>query len=268
MELDGPLFFGSGESLLDEVERLSVSARHLILDFRHVDNIEASGAAALQRIARSLAESGIRLYIAGIRGDSVRARLIQTAGLRDHVPHDGWFPDIDHALEAAEDSLLRDRGMPVDDEAGCAWHDMDALRGLDVQQIENLRGYGQHLRLGRGAFVFRKGDLGNALYLVTMGRVEIRLNLHDEITSHRLVGLRPGTVFGELALLRGGIRSADAVVATEKAELLVMTGPNLDRLQQDRPDIARLFFRNIASLMAGRIASSSEDLRYALGGRH
>jgi CRP-like cAMP-binding protein len=117
----------------------------------------------------------------------------------------------------------------------------------------------------RGKHVFRRGDLGNALYLVVSGASK---SVSTCTTKSRLVGLLPGTVFGELALLRGGIRSADALVASGEAELLVLTGLTLERIKQKCPGVAHKFFRNIANLMSGCIASTSEDLCYALSSRY
>jgi len=57
-----------------------------------------------------------------------------------------------------------------------------------------------------GEVIFRSGDPGSALYLVTRGRASVHIR-HDD-GDIRLVTFAAGAVFGELALLDRGPRSA------------------------------------------------------------
>src|SRR5262245_39107704 len=62
-----------------------------------------------------------------------------------------------------------------------------------------------------GARLFRRGDSGDAMFLVESGRV--RISLHDEKGMElTLAELGPGDFFGEMALIDGKSRSADATV--------------------------------------------------------
>jgi CRP/FNR family cyclic AMP-dependent transcriptional regulator len=72
----------------------------------------------------------------------------------------------------------------------------------------------------KGDVLFRKGDEGNALYIIVKGRIKIALtsNQEDEIT---LAVFQNGDFFGEMALLDGMPRSADAVAA-ETTQLYIL----------------------------------------------
>ena len=72
----------------------------------------------------------------------------------------------------------------------------------------------------RGQTIFLKGDAGSSMMAVLSGRVRIGLIAADgkEIT---LNSIGPGEVFGEIALLDGKPRSADATAA-EDGTLLVL----------------------------------------------
>lgn len=72
----------------------------------------------------------------------------------------------------------------------------------------------------KGEVLFRKGDEGNAFYMIIKGRIKIALtsNQEDEIT---LAVFHEGDFFGEMALLDGLPRSADAV-AVEPTQLYVL----------------------------------------------
>ena len=65
-------------------------------------------------------------------------------------------------------------------------------------------------RFSRGELVFSRGDPGDRLYLVSEGQVRLAIGASDgRELSFQIVG--PGDLFGEIALLDGGPRSAEAV---------------------------------------------------------
>ncbi len=75
--------------------------------------------------------------------------------------------------------------------------------------------------LKKGEVLFRKGSEGNALYVIKSGSIRISLTSRDgdEIT---LAVFSEGDFLGEMALLDGMPRSADAV-ALEPTEVLVLS---------------------------------------------
>jgi CRP/FNR family cyclic AMP-dependent transcriptional regulator len=66
--------------------------------------------------------------------------------------------------------------------------------------------------------IFQQGDLADGLYLVTTGRVGIR-TLSEEGSEIFLNILEGGAVFGEIAAIDGGARTAGAI-AMERSDLL------------------------------------------------
>jgi CRP/FNR family cyclic AMP-dependent transcriptional regulator len=105
-----------------------------------------------------------------------------------------------------------------------------------------------------GTVIFQRGDPGREMILVTAGR--IRLSVLS--AEGRELGLRhaePGTLIGEIALLDGGPRSADATAATD-AEALVVSKSDLDRLIAARPQIALAFVR----FLCARLRDTTEQL--------
>ena len=113
VELSGALFFGTGEILADEVERLGRRARWIILDFRQVSSIDVSGAGALLRLSNRLHQHQARLLLAGLDPNEQRGRVVLGAA-RKALPVEIWYPDVDLALEAAEDALLAASGAAID----------------------------------------------------------------------------------------------------------------------------------------------------------
>ena len=94
----------------------------------------------------------------------------------------------------------------------------EALRLTDRQRLAALL---RKHTIKKGEVLFRKGDEGNAFYIIIKGRIKIALtsNQEDEIT---LAVFADGDFFGEMALLDGLPRSADAVAA-ETTQLYVLS---------------------------------------------
>jgi CRP-like cAMP-binding protein len=110
------------------------------------------------------------------------------------------------------------------------------FRHLPAPALEELS---QNLRLrhfGPGDTVFFEGDPGTSLCVIQGGRIKLSLIS----TSGREVIidlLGPGDVFGELALLDGEPRSADAV-ATESTDLLLLQRQDFLQFLEEHPKLS------------------------------
>ena len=91
-------------------------------------------------------------------------------------------------------------------------------------------------RYRRGESVFVTGDPGTSLCVVNAGRIKLALT-SNEGREVILDVLGPGEVFGELALLDGEPRSADAI-AVEPTELLLLQRDEFVRFLRAQPDAA------------------------------
>jgi CRP-like cAMP-binding protein len=91
-------------------------------------------------------------------------------------------------------------------------------------------------RYARGQVIFTQGDPGNSLCIIEEGRVRIVVG-SDEGKELVLRVLGPGDVFGELAVLDGEPRSADAV-AQEPCQLLLLQRSDFLEFIEARPKVA------------------------------
>ncbi|HET6522126.1 MAG TPA: Crp/Fnr family transcriptional regulator [Geminicoccaceae bacterium] len=91
---------------------------------------------------------------------------------------------------------------------------------LGGEELDRLLAYAHTASYPAGAVIFQKGDPGQSLMAVLRGRVKIsNVSLEGREAVHNLID--PGEVFGEIALLDGKERTADAT-ALEATELLVL----------------------------------------------
>ncbi len=107
---------------------------------------------------------------------------------------------------------------------------------LDDNATRELRNLLRRHRVSAGSALFRAGDQGDAMYLIEKGRVRISITDDDkkEIT---LAELAQGDFFGEMAIIDGKQRSADATIA-EDAQLAVLSREDFLRFIKNNPAVA------------------------------
>ncbi|HWX07127.1 MAG TPA: SulP family inorganic anion transporter [Bradyrhizobium sp.] len=228
IELQGALFFGTADRLAQIVDsETAKGTTAVLLELRRITEIDSTGGRILGDIDAALAARGVRLALV------LSGRTETAARLADIFQHDRFFPDIDRAIEWAEDELLRtaETGqaseLPLDQ--------VPLLRDFSAKQVDRLRGFLEPVTWPAGHIVFRHGDPGSALYLVTKGRASVHLR-HDD-GDIRLVTFAVGAVFGELALLDRGPRSATVTVDDDLAGF-GLNEESFAALREKQPDLA------------------------------
>src|SRR6202161_4784082 len=91
---------------------------------------------------------------------------------------------------------------------------------LGADELQRISGLCHTQQLSVGGVLFQKGDSGDALYGVRRGQIRIETGASDG-SRLTLNFLGPGDVFGEVAVLDGETRTANAA-AGESTELFVL----------------------------------------------
>jgi CRP/FNR family transcriptional regulator, cyclic AMP receptor protein len=125
---------------------------------------------------------------------------------------------------------------------------------LPPSNIEHLSQLATTRTYEAGQPIFLKGDPGNALMAVIKGRVRICSYSADE-GEVVLNVMRPGEVFGEIALIDGGERTASAF-ALELTELLVLSRHDFLTFLNRDPDACL----KLLQLMCQRLRWTTEHL--------
>ena len=109
-----------------------------------------------------------------------------------------------------------------------------------------------------GESVFREGDTGDTCYVVREGSVRVTRR-HSDGRVITLAELRPGAIFGELAMFGGETRSA-SVEALEPTRALAILSGDIRRLMLAHPEIAVKMLEGLANRLRAaneRIARQS-----------
>ncbi len=267
LELEGALFFGNIEQLNQAAESMPQGTRVLVLDLRRVTTVDDTGAHGLAQLGPRLQRRGVRLLLAHVQTSQALGRRLHLFGVAG-VDGVDWFGDADRAIDAAEQSLLADEDspatLPLAERPAVPPEANALLADLDAADIERLRHRLQPLRLAAGEAVFRRGDPGDAVYLVTRGSVSIVAPGDGDRPPTRYASLSPGTLFGEAAVLDGGGRTADAV-ADSDTELLRLDASALLDLAATHPELGTRLYRNMARYLAQRLRIASAAWAAAAG---
>ena len=261
LEAEGILFFGTVDRLSREIERLLDGTAYLILDCRRVVDIDATGARILQQVAQRLRRQGIVLLLANLAPTSHQARFLRSLGIEQDLPPAIFHADDESALEYAEDQLLA-AALGILPQAEHVDISASSLgQGLPADELAALRDALVLHHYAAGETVFARGDAGRSLFIVRQGTVSIRLAVGA--TAKRLAAFGPGVVFGEMALLEGKPRSADAI-ADVPTELLELSAAAFADLSERQPALANHLLLNLGRILADRLRLTTADLRQAL----
>ena len=264
LELEGALFFGSADRIAELSDELHASCYTLVLDFRRVSLIDASGAVVLQQLSRRLGERGVALLLAGVDADNRHGRVL-TQFVGPRFPADHGMPDIDQAMERVELNLLQQAGHePLRDVVPV--EQVSLMDGLDAPQRARLAARLRPRRLAAGETLFRQGDPGDRLYVITSGSIDVLSAPVGGNTAlrQRYVSLSPGMMLGEAAMLDGGGRSGEAV-AVVPTEVHALDGPTLLQLRDQDPLLYAQVFRNMALHLSQRLRAAAWAWRASTG---
>ena len=138
---------------------------------------------------------------------------------------------------------------------------LEALRSvplfasLDDSAAIELRNLLSDKIVPRNTRLFRQGEKGDAMYLIESGRV--RISIHDDEKQElTLAELAQGDFFGEMSIIDGRQRSADAQVI-EDARLAILSRDAFLSFVRTNPDVAL----KMLSALTDRLRRTDDLLR-------
>ncbi len=257
IELEGALFYGSAERLSERVEPLGGEVDAVVLDFRRVTVIDATGALLLERLARRLAASGTKLLLASVTAGGRHGPTLLAHGVFQDVESRLWFRDADQAVEWAEHAALE--SIARAESAELPLSAFPLMEGLSAGRLARIAHHFARRTFASGEVLFQENDPGDRLCLLACGAVEISIVVPGGSRA-RLVTFEEGSLFGEAALLDGRPRSATAQ-AVENTVVYELTRDALDEIAKHDPAIAIRLMTNLARLLSLRMRETNEILR-------
>ena len=117
--------------------------------------------------------------------------------------------------------------------------------GLDDADLMAVAAAASEVEVNEGERLATEGDFGHALYAIESGTADVTVN------GAKVGTLEPGDVFGEVAVLTSGRRTA-SVVATSPMHLIALFKPAVWSLERQTPEVAE----RLRALIAERRAAN------------
>ena len=110
-----------------------------------------------------------------------------------------------------------------------------------------------------GEYIFREGENGNRLYLITEGDVRISRDVPGS-GEEALAVLKPGAVFGEMAVFDRSERSTHAI-SNGGTTVLTITRADFEMLLDFNRELAHKVLWAVTRLLSARLRNSNDSLR-------
>lgn len=137
---------------------------------------------------------------------------------------------------------------------------IDMFRGLAPAGLERVASIATEESHPLGHILFREGDVGDRLYLVSEGKVRISRQVAG-MGEEALAVLGPGAAFGEMALIDEVPRSADAIIH-ERAKLVVLSKDAMQDLLFLHKDLAYEILWNIVRILSSRLRETNDKMTF------
>lgn len=135
---------------------------------------------------------------------------------------------------------------------------VNVLAGLSSEEVDRLEQVCASQTYAPGEAVFEEGEEGDELYIVLSGRIRVAKAISLDV-DRTLATLGPGAVFGELAMVGEGTRSASAV-CEEATKLLVLSREGFVALTDQEPVLGLKVMGRFAAALAERLRTTTQLL--------
>lgn len=122
---------------------------------------------------------------------------------------------------------------------------VEVFAGMTEEQLKRLAAISRVVEYRDGEIVFRQGETGDKLYVIQDGQVAVVVG--DDLTARPALYLGRGQIFGEMAIIDYGERSATIRCASQHAVLAVIGRDDFEALCSSDTAIGYIAMRNMAS---------------------
>lgn len=255
----GPIFFGSAESIYQKMKSSMAEYEYIILDFKLVTDIDATGSKIIQEMTEWLKKMEKKVFLSHIKTNKNLWHFIETFGVSRYFENEILVDDIDVALECAENSILSSNTVLRSSDQEFHLSTVSLFQGFSSWERDEVKKRFKKVSYSDQEVVFQENDSDRDLFILVKGLMSIHVFLPESERSKRLVTYGPGTVVGEMSFLDGSPRSA-TVRASEDAEAFCLTHEHFQALAEENPELATKLSLNIAKEISQRLRRTSDQL--------
>ncbi len=264
VQLQGYLFFGTADRVVDLVRRrLGASdltpLRFIVVDFRAVSGADSAAISCFVKIRRLVESDAVIVYFTHVPADL--HRHLSLAGIefgKDELMQ--LDVDIDHALEKAEEALLAEQvGYETGDDI--LEHFVSTIG--PHERLPMLIDKMTRLEMQPEDVLIKQGEEADDVFFIASGRVRVQVTLpNGEVL--RLRTMLGGAIVGEIALYLRQKRTADVIVDVPTV-VYRLSADDLARLQQEDAELAALAHRLLASNLSEKLSVANKMIQLSQG---
>ncbi len=133
------------------------------------------------------------------------------------------------------------------------------FKDLDTGELARVAEVCREQTFTSGEYIFREGEAGNRLYLIVEGEVRISRDVPGS-GEEALAILKPGAMFGEMAVFDRGERSTDAI-SNGGTKVITIARSEFDLLLDFNRELAHKVLWAMVRMLSARLRSTNDSLR-------
>ena len=207
-------------------------------------------AAAVEKRAHSWSEFGVHVFWALWHALAAKLRATNEQ-LRTFFPADNQPENFLRLRRTRESGSVE---VPRDDKVKLLQE-----QGLTSKELLTLAAFSREIRFEAGSSLFEEGDEGQEMYVVLEGRVLISKYISGA-GEEALAVLERGDFFGEMSLIEGEPRSADARALDGPITVLALDQRTIQEMLALDPAASLEFVRLLCRLLSKRLREIDEKV--------
>lgn len=255
-ELQGSIFFGAADELIDKIEMELDEITYLILDFKYAYSADITGIKAIQKLNNSLCKKSKFLLISSLEYKGPIFETMHNLGIIEQIGEKNFFFTTDTALDWAETQLLH--GMSASEQE-IPWQENRIFMNFTKAELEHLGKYLQKECYQTKQIIYSKGDPHEKIYFLTKGKIQIRRVPTKQLSIHRLMSVVPGNTFAAVGFINQEYHSNYAK-AQQDSEVYTFSREKLKIIEQEYPLLMIKLLKGIAFDLSTELENAREDV--------
>ena len=171
------------------------------------------------------------------------------------------FINIDSAFEYGENRLLVAHGIELRSKDSFIDIEENQLcKNISPNIVEIIQKLSREIKLNKGETLFEQGDMGDSLFMVLKGEVNIELFYGKD--DYKLFGkYGAGTYFGEISFLNPGERTASAVCKADTTLLEFKQADLISLESKEKEELSLALLFELGSTLGEELRHSAREIR-------
>jgi sulfate permease, SulP family len=262
LKIQGYIFFGTANELYERLKTRVNSPEEellqlMIIDFKSVTGIDSSAVLTFQKMALLAQNEDFLILFSDVPPET--QEIFAKGGISTkHYPFIHFFPDLDYALESAENTILKVESSHKNPVAVSLQRELLQLFP-NSPSVPVLLTYMTRMEFANKVQIITQNSTSNEMFFIESGEVSVELKT-EKAKSVRLKKMGAGSVVGELTFYLGHRRTA-SVVTNEATVAYQLNKENLSLMKSKDPEASALLHEFIAHMLAERLVETDNLLK-------